>query len=169
MTSRLNPYITFAGNARQAMEFYKSALGGELAMNTFAEFGNDGPDGDKIMHANLETPDGFTLMASDTPPGMEEAERQQHRDQSQRRRQRQAARLLGPADRGRQGHHAARTTGLGGRVRPVHGQVRDPVDGQHRGTDPGVISDWCRERAGRVPSGEGTRPAARSPLSQERP
>jgi PhnB protein len=72
MTSRLNPYITFAGNARQAMEFYKSALGGELAMNTFAEFGNDRPDGDKIMHANLETPDGFTLMASDTPPGMEE-------------------------------------------------------------------------------------------------
>jgi PhnB protein len=72
MTSQLNPYITFAGNARQAMEFYKSALGGELAMNTFAEFGNDGPDGDKIMHANLETPDGFTLMASDTPPGMEE-------------------------------------------------------------------------------------------------
>lgn len=73
MTSRLNPYITFAGNARQAMEFYKSALGGELAMNTFAEFGSDGPDGDKIMHANLETPDGFTLMASDTPPGMEES------------------------------------------------------------------------------------------------
>ena len=73
MTSRLNPYITFAGNARQAMEFYQSALGGELAMNTFAEFGNDGPDRDKIMHANLETPDGFTLMASDTPPGMEEA------------------------------------------------------------------------------------------------
>lgn len=73
MTSRLNPYITFAGNARQAMEFYKSALGGELAMNTFADFGNDGPDGDKIMHANLETPDGFTLMASDTPPGQEES------------------------------------------------------------------------------------------------
>ena len=73
MTSRLNPYITFAGNARQAMEFYKSALGGELAMNTFAEIGKDGPHGDKIIHANLETPDGFTLMASDTPPGMEES------------------------------------------------------------------------------------------------
>ena len=42
-------------------------------MNTFAEFGNDGPDGDKIMHANLETPDGFTLMASTPAPGMEEA------------------------------------------------------------------------------------------------
>lgn len=72
MTSRLNPYITFPGNAREAMEFYKSALGGELAINTFADFGNTGPDGDKIMHANLETPDGFTLMASDTPPGAEE-------------------------------------------------------------------------------------------------
>jgi PhnB protein len=54
------------------MEFYQSALGGELAMNTFADFGNTGPEGDKIMHANLETPDGFTLMASDTPPGAEE-------------------------------------------------------------------------------------------------
>jgi PhnB protein len=73
MASRLNPYITFPGNAREAMEFYKSALGGELAMNTFGEFGNAGPDEDKIMHANLETPDGFTLMASDTPPGMEES------------------------------------------------------------------------------------------------
>jgi PhnB protein len=73
MTSRLNPYITFSGNAREAMEFYQSALGGELAMNTFGEFGNTGPDEDKIMHANLETPDGFTLMASDTPPGMEES------------------------------------------------------------------------------------------------
>jgi len=71
MSSRLNPYITFAGNARQAMEFYQSALGGQLEVNTFGEYGDAGPDGDKIMHANLETPDGFTLMASDTPPGME--------------------------------------------------------------------------------------------------
>ena len=70
MTSLLNPYITFDGNAREAMEFYQSALGGELEVNTFGEYGDAGPDGDKIMHANLETPDGFTLMASDTPPGM---------------------------------------------------------------------------------------------------
>jgi len=71
MASKLNPYITFAGNAREAMEFYQSALGGQLEVNTFGEYGDAGPDGDKIMHANLETPDGFTLMASDTPPGME--------------------------------------------------------------------------------------------------
>jgi PhnB protein len=71
MAAKLNPYITFDGSAREAMEFYQSALGGKLDVNTFGEYGDAGPDGDKIMHANLETPDGFTLMASDTPPGME--------------------------------------------------------------------------------------------------
>jgi PhnB protein len=72
VATRLNPYISFDGTARQAMEFYKSVFGGELRMNTFGEYGGQG-DGvaDKIMHAMLETPSGFTLMASDTPPGME--------------------------------------------------------------------------------------------------
>ncbi len=74
MPLRLNPYITFAGDAREAMEFYQAALGGELAMNTFGEYGDTGADSDKIMHANLETPDGFTLMASDPPPGLPSAQ-----------------------------------------------------------------------------------------------
>lgn len=74
MSLRLNPYITFAGDAREAMEFYQAALGGELVVNTFGEYGDDGPDRDKVMHANLETSDGFTLMASDTPPGMESSQ-----------------------------------------------------------------------------------------------
>jgi PhnB protein len=72
VTSRLNPYISFAGNARQAMEFYKSVFGGTLTLNTFGEFGaQDSPEADKIMHSTLETDSGYTLMASDTPPGME--------------------------------------------------------------------------------------------------
>jgi PhnB protein len=71
MASRLNPYISFDGTARQAMEFYKGVFGGELNVNTFGEFGaQDAPDPDKIMHSQLETDSGFTLMASDTPPGM---------------------------------------------------------------------------------------------------
>lgn len=70
--AKLNPYLGFRDNAREAMEFYRSVFGGELVMNTFAEFGAaTGPQGDKIMHAQLETPDGFTLMASDTPEGMD--------------------------------------------------------------------------------------------------
>ena len=72
MASRLNPYIGFKDNTREAMEFYKDVFGGELTMNTFGEYGAPGtPEADKIMHAQLETGAGFTLMASDTPPGME--------------------------------------------------------------------------------------------------
>jgi PhnB protein len=72
MASRLNPYLNFDGDARQAMEFYKDVFGGELNVNTFGEFGNEGsPGADKVMHAQLETAGGFTLMASDTPPGMQ--------------------------------------------------------------------------------------------------
>ena len=72
MASRLNPYISFDGNARQAMEFYQDVFGGTLTVNTFGEYGSpDSGHADKIMHAMLETPSGFTLMASDTPPGME--------------------------------------------------------------------------------------------------
>ena len=72
MTSRLNPYISFADTARQALEFYRGVLGGNLALSTFGESGmSDGPDADKIMHGQLETPAGYTLMAADTPAGME--------------------------------------------------------------------------------------------------
>ncbi|MFE6685831.1 VOC family protein [Streptomyces sp. NPDC057743] len=71
MASRLNPYLTFGGDARQAMEFYKEVFGGTLELKTFGEFGQAGaPGADKVMHGMLETPSGFTLMASDTPPGM---------------------------------------------------------------------------------------------------
>ena len=70
MTSRLNPYLSFRDNAREAMEHYQRVFGGDLRMNTFGEFGNPDPQvADLIMHAQLETDQGFTLMASDTPPG----------------------------------------------------------------------------------------------------
>ncbi|MGA8977969.1 MAG: VOC family protein [Pedococcus sp.] len=72
MASTLNPYLGLPDTARQAMEFYQDVFGGELTMNTFGEFGAaDGPDKDKIMHAQLVTESGFTLMASDTPTGMD--------------------------------------------------------------------------------------------------
>jgi PhnB protein len=68
MATRLNPYISFAGNARQAMEFYEQVFGGTLRLSTFGEFGSeDMPDG--IMHGMLETPSGYTIMAADNPPG----------------------------------------------------------------------------------------------------
>ena len=70
MSSRLNPYISFKDTARDAMEFYKSVFGGELNVSTFGEYGDTGPGADNIMHAQLETPSGYTIMASDTPDRM---------------------------------------------------------------------------------------------------
>lgn len=70
MPSRLNPYLRFDGNAREAMEFYKEVFGGPLILRTFGEYGGDDPAiADNTMHAMLETDGGFTLMASDGPPG----------------------------------------------------------------------------------------------------
>src|SRR4029078_13601616 len=72
MASRLNPDLSFTNNAREAMEYYKSVFGGELTMSTFGDGGmaQNPADKDKIMHAQLETPAGVTLMASDPPSGM---------------------------------------------------------------------------------------------------
>jgi PhnB protein len=70
MASRLNPYLHFDGTARQAMEFYKDVLGGTLTVSTYGELGGlEGDDGAKIMHGQLETDLGFTLMGADLPPG----------------------------------------------------------------------------------------------------
>jgi PhnB protein len=73
MQSKLNPYLSFKDNARQAMEFYRSVFGGKLTINTFAEFhaSEDPREADKIMHAMLEAENGITFMAADTPSGME--------------------------------------------------------------------------------------------------
>jgi PhnB protein len=72
MASQLNPYLNFNGNARQALEFYKSVFGGNLTLNTFAQFGaQDSPDADRIMHGMLETDAGYTIMGADVTSEME--------------------------------------------------------------------------------------------------
>jgi PhnB protein len=72
MPSVLNPYLNFSDSAREALEFYRSVFGGELNVSTFGESGmsDDPAQADKVMHGQLATQNGFTLMASDTPPGM---------------------------------------------------------------------------------------------------
>ena len=72
MGSRLNPYLNFNGNARQALEFYHSVFGGNLTLSTFAELGApNSPDADRIMHGQLETDAGYTIMAADVTSEME--------------------------------------------------------------------------------------------------
>ena len=73
MTTKLNPYLSFKDNARQAMEFYHTVFGGKLDIRTFKEFqaSQDPSEDDRVMHAQIDTDNGMTIMASDTPDRME--------------------------------------------------------------------------------------------------
>ena len=72
MPSKLNPYISFNGRAREAMNYYHDVFGGELNIQTYAEGGmaDDPAASDLTMHAQLDTPNGMTLMAADSPPSL---------------------------------------------------------------------------------------------------
>jgi PhnB protein len=70
MSMRLNPYIQFGTNAAEALEFYKGVFGGEAVLSYFKEYGTEGADGDLVMHGQLETDAGFTIMGADTPSFM---------------------------------------------------------------------------------------------------
>lgn len=67
----INSYLTFNGNCREAMTFYKECLGGELIFQTIGE----SPLSDKmpkemkncILHSTL-TSKGFVVMGSDMTP-----------------------------------------------------------------------------------------------------
>lgn len=70
---QLNTYLTFAGNCREAFEFYQSVFGGEFEV--FQTFGDGPPDmdvpaeaKDQVMHVSLPV-GSSTLMGSDTGPG----------------------------------------------------------------------------------------------------
>jgi PhnB protein len=52
------------------MEFYQSVFGGTLDVSTFGDIpgmAQDPAENELVMHAQLTTADGFTLMGSDTP------------------------------------------------------------------------------------------------------
>ena len=71
MVTRLNPNITFGGNAREALEFYQSVFGGELDISPWGDMpdmpGNSPEMHDKVMHGMLTVSDGITIMAADMP------------------------------------------------------------------------------------------------------
>src|SRR6266702_3549547 len=73
MKSKLNPYLSFDGTARTAMEFYQTVFDGKLDATTFKQGGMPGDpvDDDKVMHATLEADNGITFFAADMPKGME--------------------------------------------------------------------------------------------------
>lgn len=69
--ARLNPYINFRDSARAALDFYHGVFGGELHTTAYSEFGvGEASEADKIMHGQLDTAKGFTLMIADVPDSM---------------------------------------------------------------------------------------------------
>jgi PhnB protein len=75
----LNPYLNFEGNAREAIDFYQSVFGGDVTVMAFGDMGMTEHEGnpipaDGVMHGQLTSPEGFTLMASDNVPGMSEGQ-----------------------------------------------------------------------------------------------
>ena len=73
MQSKLNPYLSFKDNTREAMEFYRTVFGGKLDLSTFKDYhaSQDPSEDNLIMHSVLEADNGITIMASDTPNRME--------------------------------------------------------------------------------------------------
>lgn len=68
---KLNPYILFNGNAEEALNFYRDALGGEISqLGRYGESPMPCDDAEKnlIMHARLEF-DGNLVMISDSSQG----------------------------------------------------------------------------------------------------
>jgi PhnB protein len=65
---QLEPYIYFYGRCEEALEFYKSAIGGSYEANRFegSPMAEQVPpeQRNKIMHATFKG-DGFSFMASD--------------------------------------------------------------------------------------------------------
>lgn len=68
----LAPYVNWRGQAREAMEFYASVLGGTLEVMTFADMGGVAAgvaehEVEWVMHSALTVSDSVLLMGSDHP------------------------------------------------------------------------------------------------------
>jgi PhnB protein len=70
--TQIHAYLTFSGNCREAMTFYKDCLGGELMLQTVegSPLADQMPAdaGPSILHSTL-TQDAVVLMASDMSLG----------------------------------------------------------------------------------------------------
>jgi len=64
-------HVNLRGDARAALELYRSVFGGDLVAVTYADAGNAGADNaDQVMWGQVTSPDGFAIMAYDVPPAM---------------------------------------------------------------------------------------------------
>jgi PhnB protein len=69
MSIQTTPHLNFRGDARAALEFYQSAFGGQVVIATYGDFGmpEEAPGSDKVVFGQVQTEEGFRVMAYDIP------------------------------------------------------------------------------------------------------
>lgn len=70
MSVQTTPHINFRGEAREALEFYRSVFGGEMTAATYADIhaSEDPSQDDRIAFGRVTAPNGFDVMAYDVQP-----------------------------------------------------------------------------------------------------
>lgn len=69
MSVKVVPHVNLRGDARAALEFYRSVFGGELTIVSYrdAHSVQDPAEADQVMWGQVAAPSGFRLMAYDVP------------------------------------------------------------------------------------------------------
>lgn len=62
-------HLNFRGDARAALEFYRSVFGGDLTVVTYKDAQNvqDPSEADQVMYGQVAAENGFRVMAYDVP------------------------------------------------------------------------------------------------------
>jgi len=69
MSVSVTPHLNFRGTAREALEFYADAVGGELTIMSYADMGSTDPaTADRVVWGQVSAPNGFRIMAYDVYP-----------------------------------------------------------------------------------------------------
>ncbi|GAA1978069.1 VOC family protein [Isoptericola halotolerans] len=69
MTIQTTTHLNFRGDARQALELYRSVFGGHLVINTYADVGMPAelPGADRVVFGLVAAENGFRVMGYDVP------------------------------------------------------------------------------------------------------
>ena len=68
MTIDVTPHLNFRGDARAALEHYRSVFRGDLTIATYGDLGGQDPaEAGQVVFGQVFSPDGFRVMAYDVP------------------------------------------------------------------------------------------------------
>ena len=82
MTISTATHLNLPGTAQEALDFYRTVFGGDVAITTYAQVGvpAEAPGADEVVFGQLVTDDGLRLMAYDIPGRDEPFESSTHRE-----------------------------------------------------------------------------------------